>query len=440
MCSKENSWQYSLAATLLLLSPFDLLASLGMDMYLPVVPLMTDALGASAGTIQLTLTLYLILLGAGQLLFGPLSDRLGRRPVLLGGGICYAIASFGLATTSSPAVFLSLRVIQACGASACLVATFATVRDIYSGRNESNIIYGLLASMLAIVPAAGPLLGTLVDSWLGWRAIFGTLGAAMLTIVIIAWRLWPETRRQQGAGLQWAQLLLPVKNLNFCLYTLCYSAGMGSFFVFFSTAPWLMMKRQGVSQLNFSLLFATVAIAMMVTSRFAGKMISRWGNLNTLRAGMCGLIVGALLLTLGELLAPESTFGFIAPMWVIGVGIATAVSVAPNGALQGFDHIAGTVTAVYFCLGGLVLGGVGTLAITLLPGSTAWPVIAYSFILAILVLCLSCLCQHKHQPDSKRHNAFASQKTDHSQSNHGQAKGRTHSTAHDANEKKDAAP
>ena len=105
-------------------------------------------------------------------------------------------------------------------------------------------------------------------------------------------------------------------------------------------------------------------------------------------------------------------------MWVIGVGIATAVSVAPNGALRGFDHIAGTVTAVYFCLGGLVLGGVGTLAITLLPGSTAWPVITYSSILAILVLSLSCFCRHKHQPDSKRHNAFASQKTDRSQPNH----------------------
>ena len=205
MRSKDFSWRYSLPATLLLLSPFDLLASLGMDMYLPVVPFMADALGSGAGTIQLTLTAYLVLLGAGQLLFGPLSDRLGRRPVLLGGGIAYIAASFGLTVVSSPELFLSFRVLQACGASACLVSTFATVRDIYSGREESNVIYGLLGSMLAMVPAIGPLLGALVDAWLGWRAIFGLLGMAMIGAVIAAWRLWPETRRHRTADLQWSQ-------------------------------------------------------------------------------------------------------------------------------------------------------------------------------------------------------------------------------------------
>lgn len=300
MRSKDFSWRYSLPATLLLLSPFDLLASLGMDMYLPVVPFMADALGSGAGTIQLTLTAYLVLLGAGQLLFGPLSDRLGRRPVLLGGGIAYIAASFGLTVVSSPELFLSFRVLQACGASACLVSTFATVRDIYSGREESNVIYGLLGSMLAMVPAIGPLLGALVDAWLGWRAIFGLLGMAMIGAVIAAWRLWPETRRHRTADLQWSQLLTPVKHLNFWLYTLCYSAGMGSFFVFFSTAPWLMMGRQGLSQLSFSLLFATVAIAMMATARIMGRLIPRWGSLKTLRVGMGCLMAGALLLAVGE--------------------------------------------------------------------------------------------------------------------------------------------
>ena len=153
MRSKDLTWRYSLAVPLLLLSPFDLIASLGMDMYLPVIPSMAQALNASASTIQLTLTVYLVVLGAGQLIVGPLSDHFGRRPVLLLGGMTYLLASVGLALASSPAAFLALRTFQAAGASACLVAVFATVRDVYAKRPEGSVIYGLLGSMLAMVPA-----------------------------------------------------------------------------------------------------------------------------------------------------------------------------------------------------------------------------------------------------------------------------------------------
>ncbi|PHM38501.1 Chloramphenicol resistance protein [Xenorhabdus innexi] len=395
MHSKDFFWQYSLTATILFLSPFNLLASMAMDMYLPVMPFITDALGAGAGTIQLTLTVYMILLGIGQLLFGPLSDRFGRRPVLLGGGIIYTVASFGLAITSSSEVFLGLRIIQACGASACIVAMFAAVRDIYSGRQEINFIYGLLGSMLAMVPAIAPLLGTLIDVWLGWRAIFVLLGISMAVTVIVFWIFCPESRQKRMADFQWSQLLLPVKSLNFWLYTFCYSAGLGSFFVFFSTAPWVMMNRQGLSQITFSLLFATVAIAMMVAARSVGNLIAQWGLLKTLRIGMLCLIAGAFLLSAGEIFMPDSVSGFIIPMWLVGIGIAMAVAIAPNGALQGFDHMAGTVTAFYSCLGGLLLGIGGTFTITILSNTTTWPIIVYCLVLAIVVLCLSCFINNR---------------------------------------------
>ncbi|GAB1584715.1 hypothetical protein PPNSA23_46580 [Phyllobacterium phragmitis] len=112
-------WTYSLPVALALLAPFNLLASLGMDIYLPAVPAMPGILATTPAVVQLTLTLYMIMLGVGQILFGPLSDRVGRRPVLLGGAVLFAMASFGLAATSSAYLFLVLRLIQAIAASAC---------------------------------------------------------------------------------------------------------------------------------------------------------------------------------------------------------------------------------------------------------------------------------------------------------------------------------
>ncbi|HBY5507338.1 TPA: chloramphenicol efflux MFS transporter, partial [Klebsiella pneumoniae] len=116
---------------------------------------------------------------------------------------------------------------------------------------------------------------------------------------------------------------------------------------------------------------------------------------------------GAVLLVITELWIPQSVLGFIAPMWLVGVGVATAVSVAPNGALRGFDHIAGAVTAVYFCLGGLLLGSVGTLIISLLPRDTAWPVIAYCLVLATIVLGLSCVSRARDLRGHGEYDAVA---------------------------------
>lgn len=180
-------------------------------MYLPVVPYMPDAIGTTPEVIQLTLSIYLVMIGAGQLLFGPLSDRFGRRPILLWGSFVYLLASFGLAVSSSINLFLVCRFAHACGASACLVAMFATVRDIYASREESHVIYGILGSMLAIVPAVGPIIGALIDMWMGWRLIFAVLGILMAIAYVSAWRFWPETRHQRTTDLRWPQLLLPLK-------------------------------------------------------------------------------------------------------------------------------------------------------------------------------------------------------------------------------------
>lgn len=175
MTTSRHAWTYTLPSALLLMAPFDILASLAMDIFLPVVPAMPGILNTTPSMIQLALSLYMVTLGVGQVVFGPLSDRVGRRPVLLAGGALFAAASLGAACSSTAGDFLAFRLLQAVGASAALVATFATVRDVYADRPENAVIYGLFSSMLAFVPAIGPVAGALIAESFGWRAIFVTL-------------------------------------------------------------------------------------------------------------------------------------------------------------------------------------------------------------------------------------------------------------------------
>lgn len=379
------SWRYSLPASILLMAPFDVLASLAMDIYLPVVPHMPSELGGSPAVIQLTLSLYLVILGVGQLVFGPASDQVGRRPVLVGGAVLFSAASFGLAVSSSAGVFLLLRLLQALGASAALVATFATVRDVYAQRPEGVTIYGLFSSILAFVPALGPIAGALIAGAFGWRAIFIALGAAGLLATVNAIFRWHETRPINAVparGSFWPILY----SLAFWTYTLGFSAAMGTFFVFFSTAPRLLIERAGYSELEFSIAFSTVAVAMIITTRCSRRLIGQLGTARCLTTGMAALMFGAVLLSLGEVADQPSLLTFIVPMWIMAIGIVLAVSVTAEGALSGFEDRAGSAVALYFCAQSLIVGFFGTCAVITLRADTVWPLVAYSSGMAAAVL------------------------------------------------------
>jgi DHA1 family florfenicol/chloramphenicol resistance protein-like MFS transporter len=389
MSSKPSNWVYALPTALLLMAPFDILASLAMDIYLPVVPAMPVHLDTSAATVQLTLSLYMVMLGLGQIIFGPVSDRIGRRPVLIGGAILFAGASFCLAACASGVPFVVLRFLQAAGASAALVATFATVRDVYAERPEGVVIYGLFSSMLAFVPALGPIAGALIAERFGWRAIFVTLGVLAAAAMLHALLRWHETRPPAAATAR--RSFLPVlRSLAFWTHTLGFSAAMGTFFVFFSTAPRVLIDRAGYSELQFSFAFATIAAVMILTTRFAKRFVGLWGNAGSLARGMAMLLLGAMLLGLGQTFATPSLWTFVVPMWVSAVGIVFTVSVTANGALEKFGEMAGSAVALYFCVQSLIGSIGGTVAVIWLQGDTAWPLVAFSWAMAVIVLIAQC--------------------------------------------------
>ncbi|MBR9923933.1 MAG: CmlA/FloR family chloramphenicol efflux MFS transporter [Gammaproteobacteria bacterium] len=390
-------WTYSLPVALVLLAPFNILASLGMDIYLPIVPAMPAILGTTPEIVQLTLTLYMIMLGVGQIIFGPLSDRWGRRPILIGGVFVFAVTSLALAVTTSAWLFVFLRLVQAAGAAAMLVAVFATVRDVYADTPESAVIYSLMNAMLAFVPALGPIAGALIARYFGWEGIFLALCISALIALPFVLPKWHETRQSREHSSR-ADFSVVLKSPCFWVYTLAFGTAMGSFFVFFSTAPRVLIEGAGFSELGFSVAFATVAVVMIATTRFAKRFVAHWGISGCVTRGMLMLLFSAGLLGMGEIFLAPSIGSFVLPMWLVAIGIVFTTSVTANGALHEFSEMAGTAVALHFCIQSLIVGVIGTGAVIALDGSSAWPLIAYTGGMAAMTLAMLIgLARYKQQ-------------------------------------------
>nr|WP_323853543.1 hypothetical protein [Xenorhabdus sp. Vera] len=173
-------------------------------------------------------------------------------------------------------------------------------------------------------------------------------------------------------------------NKSFWVYTLGFSAAMGSFFVFFSTAPLVLVSRAGFSQMEFSAAFATVAIVMIVVARFVKFFVLRWSISGSFMRGLFTMMAGAIVLAACAVFLKPSFITFVMPMWLIAVGMVFVVSVTANGALRDFSDASGLAVALYYSIQSLIVGGVGTLMTLVFDSDTAWPLVAYCFGMSVI--------------------------------------------------------
>ncbi|WP_439211953.1 multidrug effflux MFS transporter [Duffyella gerundensis] len=356
-----------------------LLAALGplcIDLYLHALPALARDLQTSTATAQLSLTAGLLGLGAGQLLFGPMSDKFGRVGPLLLSLVLLFIASVGCAMAQTIDQLLLARLFEGLSGAGGAVLSRAIARDMYSG-HELTKFFALLMLVNGLAPIGAPVLGGALLTVLDWRGIFMTLAAiAVLLLLLSRFKLketLPPERRSQGSLFSaWAALGQVIMHRPFMGFCLTQGFMMSGMFAYIGASPFVLQEIYGLSPQAFSFCFAANGIGLVIASQTSARLCPLWGEYRVLKGGLTlAFIASSSLLLLGISGAPLPLV-LVALFFTIasnGVIATTASSLA----MQSQGHRAGSASAVIgvtmFTLGAITvpitgIGGTSVLTMT----------------------------------------------------------------------------
>jgi DHA1 family bicyclomycin/chloramphenicol resistance-like MFS transporter len=360
-------------ATLILLSG---LSALTMNIFLPSLPGMAVYFGVPYGVMQQSVALYLALSAVLQILIGPISDRYGRRKVLIGSLVLFLIATVGTLLAPNATVFLVFRMAQAVIASG-MVLSRAVVRDMVADAQAASMI-GYVTMGMSLVPMIGPVVGGVLDDLYGWHANFALLLVLGFGVLWLVWADLGETATLRQVSLVEQVRSYPAlfASRRFWGYTLAAACASGCFFAFLGGAPYVGDKVFGLSSTHVGALFALTAIGYAAGNFLAGRHSVRIGMNRMILAGTLVTTLGLAALaglTLAGLSGPTVFFGLTVFM---GLGNGICLPNANAGMLSVRPELAGTASG----LGGAILiGGGAALAavagVLLGPGATEMPLI-----------------------------------------------------------------
>lgn len=365
---------FALTALLAGLSAFGPLTT---DMYLASMPDIARQLSATPAQVQFTISAYLIGLALGQIAYGPVSDRYGRKPVLLGALAIYCLAGLACALSISIDLLVTARVFQALGAAGLLVVTRAVVRDLYSGARAGREL-SVIAAVMALGPVLAPAIGGLLQTAFGWRSVFLAFLVVGLAGVAAVVLLLPETLRERTS--ERFSLTSMLGSFGVLLRHPAYLAylGLGTFsyaglIVWITSAAFVLQDIYGLSPLRFGVYFALGAVGYMSGSTFAARMVTQLGLNTVVGLGSGTLVVGGIGMLAMLALLPSSAIGlmFCVAVYIAGLGMVLSQSIA--GALSPFPERAGAASSLFgfFQQSVAAAGGAG---IGALMGHSAWPV------------------------------------------------------------------
>ncbi|MBL8672449.1 MAG: multidrug effflux MFS transporter [Alphaproteobacteria bacterium] len=320
------------------------------DLYLPSLPALTKHFGADAASGQLTLSVFLAGFASGMLVYGPLADRFGRRPVLIGGIAVYILASIACALAPSMELLIAARFFQAIGACSGPVCARAMVRDLFA-RERAAQVFAYMATAMGLAPAIGPVIGAQLEVLLGWRANFWVLVAFGVCILAATLAVLPETNRHKNPQ---ATRLVPLvttyagllRHRDFVTFTAIMSLCYAVIFSWISGSSFVLIDLAQVSPQVYGLAFALMVVGYMSGTFTASRITRRFGIEGMIRIGTAvATLAGAAMLAI-NILAPPSFVGLAVPVAVATFGVGFVMPNAQAAAIAPFPRAAGAASAM----------------------------------------------------------------------------------------------
>ncbi|VWC52082.1 multidrug effflux MFS transporter [Burkholderia lata] len=350
-----------------------------IDAYLPSLPAMADSLHGNDAQLQLTLTLYMVGYALSMLVSGPLSDRYGRRPVLLGGLCLYVVASLACAWSSSVTAIVAARIFQALGGCCGTVIGRVIVRERFPSAMQATML-GRISAGMALSPVIAPLAGSAVAEWLGWRGVFGGLAAGGLVATAMVLRYLPETRERDArlgpapaAGLSrtYAGLL---RDRGFLRYSLAISFAYCTYYPFIAESSTLFQRQRGVSGPVYAAIFGLTVLGYLIGSNVFARTGTRWKADSVIAVAAGVNLASAAVLWVGGAIAPTAVAALVVPMFFVMVAVGIAIPACQFAVMQPYTTIAGTASGLFFFIQMAITAACGGVLAWLSDG-TARPMI-----------------------------------------------------------------
>jgi MFS transporter, DHA1 family, multidrug resistance protein len=365
---------FALTALLALLTA---LGPLAVDMYLPSFPDIGRLLGASPATVQLTLSLYMVAYAVGQIVYGPLSDRYGRLPVLRAALVIYCVASFACALAPNIEMLLTARAVQALGSSGAIVPARAIVRDLYSGARAGREL-SLMGAIMALAPVCAPMIGGVLQSAFGWRSHFILQIAFGLIAALLVWHKLPETLRAPAPG-PFSLLAIVngyreiMRNRAVLAYIGMLAVSFAGVFAWISGSSFVLQEVYGLSALAFGLAFAAASGGYLLGTAVATRVVIRLGLDRTIGIGALALAAGGLGGIAAIPFGGASPIPLVAAMALFAVGMGLVQPQTIAGAMMPFPERAGTASSLVG-VAQMVCAAVSGAIVGHMLGTSAWPV------------------------------------------------------------------